>query len=192
MGNCFRLLLAIAFVGGPLVLRAADNGKAADDREAFFETRIRPVLAAKCFRCHSASKTNNGLRVDRREALIRGGDSGAAIVAGRPDQSLLIRAMRQVDDLKMPPAPDSRLPEAVIADFERWIRDGAAWPDRIESASKSAIGAPAGQSHWAFRPVVKRRPPDAPSGWSANAVDHFIAQAQRSQGLKPVGEAPKR
>jgi hypothetical protein len=191
MGNCFRLLLAIAFVGGPLVLRAADNGKAADDREAFFETRIRPVLAAKCFRCHSASKTNNGLRVDRREALIRGGDSGAAIVAGRPDQSLLIRAMRQVDDLKMPPAPDSRLPEAVIADFERWIREGAAWPERADSPWRPSDGAQSAKTHWAFRPVAKRNPPTDPSGWSANAVDRFIAQGFRSQGLKPVSAAPK-
>jgi cytochrome c553 len=191
MGNCFRLLLAIALVGGPLVLQAAADSKAADDREAFFETRIRPVLAAKCFRCHGASKINNGLRVDRRDALIRGGDSGPALVAGRPDQSLLIRAMRQVDDLKMPPAPGSRLPEAVIADFERWIRGGAAWPEPADAAWKTADGAQSGQTHWAFRPVVKRDPPTDPSGWSANAVDRFIAQGYRSQALKPVSAALK-
>lgn len=192
MGTFFRLLLAFAFVGGPLVLNAADGHKQTDDRETFFETRIRPVLATKCFRCHGASKANNGFRLDRREALIRGGDSGPALVAGRPDQSLLIRAIRQVDDLKMPPPPDSRLPDVVIADFERWIRDGAAWPKRDDSSWKPADGAPAGQSHWAFRPVVKGDPPNDPSGWSANAVDRFIAQGYRSQGLKPVGAAPKR
>ncbi len=190
MGTFFRLVLAFALVGGPLVLKAADGHKQTDDRETFFETRIRPVLATKCFRCHGASKANNGFRLDRREALIRGGDSGPALVAGRPDQSLLIRAIRQVDDLKMPPPPDSRLPDVVIADFERWIRDGAAWPKRDDSSWKPADGAPAGQSRWAFRPVVKGDPPNDPSGWSANAVDRFIAQGHRLQGLKPVARRP--
>src|SRR5580704_11006854 len=181
-------LLVLTFACAPVAAGSAVDRQAAEDREAFFEGRIRPVLAANCYRCHGPSKINSGLRVDRRDALIRGGDSGPAIAPGHPEQSLLIRALRQVDDLKMPPPPGKRLPDAIIADFEHWIRDGAAWPKQMASApGKSQAGTPtASQKHWAFQPVVKINAPDDPSGWSDDPVDRFIAQGLHSHGLKPV------
>jgi hypothetical protein len=186
-------LLFLTFICARIAAGAGIDRQAADDREAFFESRIRPVLAANCSRCHGPSKINSGLRVDRRDALIRGGDSGPAIVPGHPEQSLLIRALRQVDDLKMPPPPGTRLPEAIIADFEHWIGDGAAWPKQAASSSRTSPNATptAAQKHWAFQPVVKINPPADPSGWSADPVDRFIAQGLRSHALKPVDPAPK-
>jgi len=189
---CLLLSLILACRWPVAAFGATGGGRAsAEDREAFFETRIRPVLAAKCLRCHGPSKTNNGLRVDRREALIGGGDSGPAVVPGRPDQSLLIRAMHQVDDLKMPPPPESRLPDRVIADFERWIREGAAWPKQTAASAWQSPGGAQPQTHWGFRPVVKADPPEDASGWSVTAVDRFIAREQRTRGLKPIDAAPK-
>ena len=97
-----------------------------DDREAFFETKIRPVLISRCFECHGQGDVESGLRVDSREALLKGGDSGAAIVVGDADGSLLVNAIRHSGELKMP--PQSKLSPQEIADFERWIHDGAVWP----------------------------------------------------------------
>jgi hypothetical protein len=184
-----RVLILLVLVEGAAA-SAASAGPAADDRETFFEIRIRPILAARCAKCHGQSKVNNGLRVDRREWLIRGGDTGPAIVPGRPDQSLLIRALRQSDDLKMP--PDGKLSEAVIADFERWIRDGAVWPKQASSPPRNlGESPPAAQRHWAFQPVVNGVPPVDPTHWSKTAVDCFVSQRLRSLAIKPVKPAPK-
>jgi hypothetical protein len=192
MRCCSRLLLLLFFAGSPTELALAGANRATDDRETLFETRIRPVLVAQCVRCHGAEKINNGLRVDARQSLIHGGDSGAAIVPGHPEQSLLLRAIRQAGDLKMPPPPARRLPDSIIADFEEWIQDGATWPKNDDRGSAwRQPAAPAAQTHWAFRPVVKVTPPADPSGWSANAVDRFISQNLRARGLKPVRPAPK-
>ncbi len=192
MRCCSRLLLMLAWSGASAVFASAGDGRPTEDRETFFETRIRPVLVAHCVRCHGADKVNNGLRVDARESLIHGGDSGPAIVPGRPEQSLLLRAIRQSNEPKMPPAPNRRLPDSVIADFAQWIRDGATWPKK--DGPNSAWRPPpidAAHRHWAFRPVVKTSPPADPSGWSANAVDQFISQELRSRKLKPVPPATK-
>ena len=135
---------------------------------SLFETKIRPVLATTCFKCHGGQKTSNNLRVDRRQSLFKGGDSGPALVPGHPDKSLLICAPCVIsdDDLKMP--PDKKLPDAVIADFEWWIRR------RCGLARSAGAESFRQEEHWAFRPVRKIEPPLDASGWSANAVDCFI------------------
>src|SRR5262245_8175689 len=76
----------------------AATAAAAADKEAFFETRIRPVLHEQCLKCHGGEKTSHGLRVDTREALLKGGESGPAVVPGEPDKSLLIQAIRQTHE----------------------------------------------------------------------------------------------
>ena len=108
---------------------AADQstaGPITPDLERFFEDKIRPVLATQCGKCHAstAEKLRGGLRLDSREGLRTGGDSGPAIVPGNTDDSLLIRAIRYRDDeLRMP--PKAKLPDAVVADFEAWVKIGA-------------------------------------------------------------------
>src|SRR6185437_10814032 len=104
----------------------ADPAKAV----AFFESKIRPVLVAHCYKCHSAETLHpkGGLRLDTREAIRAGGESGSAVVPGDPDASLLLTAISHADpDLKMPPKKE-RLPESVINDVKSWIRTGAADP----------------------------------------------------------------
>jgi hypothetical protein len=155
--------------------------------ETFFETRIRPVLAGTCFKCHGGSKTSGRLRVDSRAALLRGGKHGPAVVPGDPDHSLLVRALRHAEgaDVRMPPG--KKLPDGTVADFARWVKLGAAWPTTRPTADPFAAG-----KHWAFRPVRKPEPPGDPTGWSANAVDRFLAAGLREHGLRPVPDADRR
>src|SRR5205823_1528052 len=101
----------------------------------FFEKKIRPVLVQQCYECHSAEAQKNkklrgGLRLDTRDGVLTGGDSGPAVVPGKPADSVLLRALRH-DGLRMP--PKSKLPDAVVADFEKWVSLGA--PDPRTSAA---------------------------------------------------------
>ena len=108
-----------------LIVPAALAAAAAPDRH--FETKVRPLLAAKCFACHTDAKMG-GLRLDSREGLLQGGARGAAIVPGDAAASLLVRAVRrQQDDLKMPPT-EALAPEEVSA-LAEWIAGGAVWPE---------------------------------------------------------------
>jgi hypothetical protein len=173
-------LLATALSAAP----AAAQTRPAD-AEIFFEVKVRPVLAARCFKCHGGDKVSGGLRVDSRAALLKGGDSGPAVVPGDPARSLLIKAVRHTDaDLRMP--PQKKLPEAVVADLSAWVKQGAYWP-------ASRAGTPfAYEKHWAFRPVKKVEPPPDPSGWAHHPIDRFLAAGLRAQGLRPVGPAESR
>jgi hypothetical protein len=155
--------------------------------DTFFELKIRPVLAGKCFKCHGGEKVSNHLRVDSRKALLRGGESGPAIVPGEPEKSLLVQALSYTDEnLKMP--PDGRLPEEVAKDFARWIKQGAPWPRTPAPRNWQAGGG----HHWAFEAVAKVVPPSDPTGWAANPVDCFIAARLRANGLHPVEPADRR
>lgn len=157
-----------------------------DDREAFFETKIRPVLVGKCFKCHGGEKTSSGLRVDSREALLKGGDSGTALVVSNPNDSQLYLALTHDGDFKMP--PDKKLPEAVIADFKKWIVDGAVWP-----AAKGGkdISFESGR-HWAFRPVKKPALPSVQlSEWLRTPVDAFVLSHLEKAKLTPSAHADR-
>lgn len=99
------------------------------DQTSFFENKVRPLLAEKCFSCHSAAqkKSKGGLTLDTRDALFKGGDSGPVIVPGKPDESRLIQAVRHTDpDLKMP--PKQKLPDRDIETLTAWVKLGAPWP----------------------------------------------------------------
>ena len=93
----------------------------------FFESRVRPILVDKCFKCHGEKKQSNGLRLDSREAALKGGDAGPALVAGKPDESLLVQAVAQTHaELKMPPS--GKLADAAVAALRQWVSQGAPWP----------------------------------------------------------------
>ena len=97
-----------------------------DDSETFFELRVRPVLAGTCVKCHGAKKASGGLRLDSREAMLKGGESGPAVVPGDPRKSLLIKAIEHEDDsLTMP--PDNLLPPRIRSDLKSWVAAGATW-----------------------------------------------------------------
>src|SRR5262249_51381999 len=129
----FALSLARAWLFPPSTMELARN----PEQEEFFEKKIRPVLATKCYLCHSASSKPpmGGLRLDTRDTLLKGGDRGAVIVPGDPEKSLLIQAISYRHlDLKMPPT--GRLADEQIADFVEWIKMGA--PDPRTSAAEPA------------------------------------------------------
>jgi hypothetical protein len=180
--------LALLFAGFWLFFGDHGDVRAADlkqDAETFFELRIRPILAGTCFECHGGKKVSGELRVDSRAALLKGGESGPAIVPGHPDKSLLLQAIRHTDaELKMP--PDRRLPDSAIADFAAWIKTGAPWP------KNTAAFKFRNQKHWAFEPVKKVSPPPDPSGWAHCAIDLFVAAGLRKHHLKPAVQAEKR
>ena len=156
----------------------------------FFESNVRPVLASRCFKCHGVQKTTSGLRVDSRETLFEGGKHGPAVVAGDPEGSLLINAVRYLDDRRMP--PDEQLPAEVVADLERWIAEGAFWPET--PITNTALDA---GEHWAFQPVrsvsipAPSREDAGPPGWAAQPVDSFLLAELHQHGLRPNEPADK-
>jgi hypothetical protein len=149
----------------PLAL-ASLNAQSAG--EEFFEQKIRPVLAEKCYLCHSSQiKTPMGaLLLDTRSGVRQGGASGPVIVPGKPEDSLLLRALRYDSKLKMPPT--GKLPDAVIADFEQWIAAGAPDP-RADAAAAGNLSRrlvdekeiAKGREWWAFQPFRELRAPRA-------------------------------
>ncbi len=170
------------------------------DDETFFETRIRPVLAEHCHECHSANaeKVRAGLRLDSRDALLAGGETGPAIVPGDPDASLILRAISYEDpDLQMPPR--SRLPPEVASDFAEWIRRGAPWPGApASSASPGARGqggfdlAARRDEHWAWHPLADPDPPPVRDReWSRDPVDAFILARLEAENLRPAPPASR-
>jgi len=143
-----------------------------------FENKIRPILAARCYGCHSAAKPVSGLAVDSKSGLERGGTRGNAIHPGDPDNSLLLKAISYADpSLKMP--PEGKLPDTVIADFREWIRQGAQDP-RIAAApvASSTIDWDRARKHWAFQPVAKFS--------KGNSIDGFINARIKQANLQPA------
>lgn len=161
---------------------------------AFFEKKIRPVLVTHCYKCHAADseKVRGGLLVDTRAGLRKGGDTGPAVVPGKPADSLLLKALRHTDELKMPPR--EKLAEAVVADFERWIKLGAADPrDGKPVASKKEIDLDKARQFWSYQPPKKSVPPAVKDGaWPKTDVDRFVRAAQEAKGLTPVADADRR
>ena len=190
----YRRLLSATIVTVITLASAAAALPPAPDGNEFFEQRIRPVLVQHCYSCHSAEakKLKGGLRLDTRDGLRRGGDTGPALVPGQPAKSLLIQALRY-EGPEMP--PKGRLPAAVIADFEKWIAAGA--PDPRTGAGPApkgkAIDFEAAGGHWAYQPI---REPALPAvrdpHWPANAIDHFILARLEAQGINPSPPADRR
>lgn len=166
------------------------------EQVAFFEKKIRPVLVEHCYKCHSAGaeKVRGELRLDTRAGVRAGGAGGPVIVPGRPDRSPLIRALRSSDPAVAMP-PRGKLPEAVIADFEAWVRMGAPDP-RDGSAGTAPPSAPdleTGRQFWAFRPPVKPVVPEPPPGLPTGTdIDRFLVAAQARKGIRPNGPADPR
>jgi hypothetical protein len=167
----------------------------AEDGITFFETKIRPVLVEHCYKCHSdrAKSPKGGLRVDSREALIRGGTSGPAIVPGEPAKSLLMRAIGHEDDVAEMP-PDERLPDRVVGDFKSWIASGAPAP-RIETAgveNSRFVYETKDPDSWAFRPPVRPGVPAVrDTTWARDDGDFFILARLEARGLHPARDADR-
>lgn len=198
MASVARLsVVALLFAGanllGPALAGAADTS--AGD---FFEAKVRPLLAANCYQCHGAKKQESDLRLDSREAAMKGGTDGPVIVPGEPDKSLLVQAVRYKGDTKMPPkTPLSAKSVETLAD---WVKLGAPWPDSPGSSSASAGGAVGsatsiadGKRHWSFQPVHEpSRPVVKDSGWVRSPIDAFILAKLENQSIPAAPPADRR
>ncbi len=164
----------------------------------FFERRIRPVLVEHCYECHSAAtKTKGGLRLDSRADLLRGGDSGPAMVVGQPDESRIIAAVRHRDpDLAMP-AKKPQLPAAVIADLAQWIRTGAEWPGSVVTAPASGIdrfnlAARKERLPWIWQTPQRQAVPSTAGVPASTEVDRFLRAKLAEKGLTPASPTDDR
>ncbi len=164
------------------------SAKADEELVSFFEREVRPVFVERCQECHGQTKQANGLRVDSRAALIRGGDSGAAIIPGDAQHSLLARAIGHLDELQMP--PQAELTKREIASIEKWIDLGAPWP---ATETPSEARRDVAKNHWAFqrvtKPVVPRLRDDE---WIRTPIDAFVKVRLAEQGLAPSPQADRR
>jgi cytochrome c553 len=162
----------------------------------FFERKIRPLLVDHCYTCHSANTKPSGeLRVDDRNGLFMGGNSGAAVVPGQPEKSLLLRRVTQAEGKRRMPLESERLSDAQVADLRRWIAEGAVWPAEAvpESLGKSNAeyeGLKA--THWAWQPFASPPVPEVRNrAWPKDDIDRFVLAQLEQQKLAPVGDASK-
>ena len=153
---------------------------------------IEPILHQRCYLCHGPQQQMAGLRFDRRDAALKGGDTGVVIVPGNPGGSKLIaRITSSEQGFRMPPGDDA-LDAASIAAIRDWIASGAAWPESGTGSGQQLSPDDRDASrHWAFEPV---RRPDLPpvrqSEWVRNPIDRFVLAKLESEGLRPSPEAP--
>jgi hypothetical protein len=164
----------------------------------FFENKVRPVLAENCYDCHTAAEMG-GLRVDSRERLLQGGKSGPAVMPGDPDKSLLIQAVRQTGDLKMPKG--GKLKPAEVQALTDWVKMGAPWPEMPENIKTAAPAStsPAKRitaeqrAFWSFQPLKDPPVPEVKEkSWAKTNIDHFVLAKLVAKGMKPVGAADRR
>lgn len=158
----------------------------------FFETRIRPLLAERCYSCHSqrANKQEGGLRLDSRDAWLKGGDRGRAVVPGDVKASLLLQAVRYTDpDFQMPPT--EKISDEAIAALETWIKMGAPAPAQDVAPDFTPPSDPvAGKTHWAFQPLKNAAPPAVGNEhWPRSKIDRYIVARLEQEQLKPVPDA---
>jgi hypothetical protein len=161
-----------------------------DEAGDFFESRIRPLLIAGCYDCH-ADAAQGGLRVDSREALLKGGKRGPAIVAGNAEASLLMQAVRHTHETLRMPKGGARLKETELADLARWLNDGAYWPASVAQAQNNYVIKPEHKAFWSFQPISKPVAP-AVKGRTQNAIDAFLLARLEAQKLSFKAPADKR
>ncbi|MFO0806095.1 MAG: PSD1 and planctomycete cytochrome C domain-containing protein [Gemmataceae bacterium] len=185
----FRLLpLIVAFAAPSSESRAANSSPEA---LAQFEKDVRPLFIEKCQRCHGAKKAEAGLRVDSREALLKGGDHGPAVVPGRADKGTLLAALNHTGDVKMPES--GKLPDAKIAAVKKWVLDGAAWPEEKTATTRTPGINASDRKHWAFQPVADPLPPPVrDAAWPQTDLDRFLLARLEAAGIKPAAVVDKR
>ena len=175
---------------------AAARAMTATQAAEHFETKIRPLLAANCFACHSESAAA-GLRVDSREALVRGGETGPAIVPGKPEESALIKAIQHADGFPRMPRGRAKMPQADIDLLTEWVRAGAMWPAAANAmpvpvASHDRTVTAEHRAYWAYQPLAAHAAPAVQNAaWPKNDIDRFVLARLEREGLKPVRPADK-
>lgn len=184
--NQYASLILLAAIGCWLSTPAF-----ASTPEDEFESKVRPILAQKCFACHTAA-ASGGLRLDSREAILKGGQRGPAITPGKPEESLLVTAIHYQDNrLKMPPTGELSANE--VRAIEDWVRGGAPWPGKPPVSPTGPVISDKQRAFWSFQ---KPKPPAVPvvkaDSWAHNDIDRFILAKLEEKHLTPVADADKR
>jgi Protein of unknown function (DUF1553)/Protein of unknown function (DUF1549)/Planctomycete cytochrome C len=195
---CLRVAAACSVLGLLVALgvrsSSGQDAKSKADDE-FFTKQVKPIFEANCFQCHShgMKKAKGNLVVDARASLVKGGDSGPAIVPGHPEKSLLIKAISYADEeLRMP--PKGKLPEPAIAVLREWVRRGAPWPgEKEQTLRRPGPITEEDRAWWAFQPVQRPALPDVKSAeWNDNPIDRFIKARLDKEQLQPAPMAGPR
>jgi len=186
-------LPCVPFIAAPLFSALLHGAEIPPAQAEFLEKRSRPLLAERCHECHSAEKKQKGnLLLDTREGMLKGGDTGPAIVAGDPANSRLINAVKWADkDLQMP--PKKQLAPAEIVALEEWVKMGAPYPRQTTDAvSREAKLFELGKTHWAFKPLRRTSlPPVKDGAWVRNEIDRYVLAALEQKGIHPSPDADR-
>jgi hypothetical protein len=191
-------LLGLASANMCVVAQEASEGEGdalSPANVEFFEKKVRPLLVERCFECHSGNETNGGLSLESRSAILKGGDSGPALVPRKPEMSRLIEAVRYGnEDLKMP--PKNRLSEEEVAVLEKWVSLGAPDPrvgDVNAGPMPVGMSIEDGRNFWSFRPLPAPVIPDVKNtAWVRTPIDAFLLARLESTGLQPAPPVDKR
>jgi len=195
-----RLSGTFALFGLCLNLLAPVSAAPSPAQVEFFEKNIRPVLAAECYECHSSAKKKSGLALDTRDGLLKGGESGPALIPGQPDSSLLMQVLRHTHPKLKMPKNGAKLDARILANFAEWIRQGAPDP-RSGPATTSAQPTSSTwadtlafrRQWWSFQPLAQPAVPTPKNAaWSTNAIDRFLLAKMESHGLAPGPDADAR
>jgi mono/diheme cytochrome c family protein len=194
LGRRTCLILIAAAILCPTPVATAQD--ATSDSLAFFENRIRPLLLDRCVKCHGPKKTESGLRLDTMPAMLMGGDSGPALIPGRPSESLIIQAVQHLEGMEMP--PDGKLEDREVAALIRWVRADAVWPDGMMLAGpgaqlRSGPITDEERNFWSLQPIADPHPPAVdPSLTVRNETDRFVHARLTRAGLQTRAAASKR
>jgi cytochrome c553 len=190
----YRLALLLLGLFGLALCAGAEEASSSAETFEFFERKIRPLLSQHCYSCHSsqAKTIHGGLRLDTAAAVNQGGDSGAVLVPGKPEESLLIKTVHYTDDIQMPPS--GKLSDSEIARLSAWIKQGAPFPPSTDQVPRpsAAIDYAEGRKFWSFQPVIERPFPDvAQASWPRGRIDAFVLAAMEHHGLTPSPPADR-
>ncbi|MCH2203102.1 MAG: PSD1 and planctomycete cytochrome C domain-containing protein [Fuerstiella sp.] len=158
---------------------SAEQQPVTAEQQAFVQNKVIPLLEARCFECHDGTtKPKGGLILSNRELLLKGGDSGPSIVPGKPNESLLMEAVRY-EGLEMPPR--SKMPEAEIRILTKWVQMGAPWPEGLQDSqmpTEPSVAFPLKErrdAHWSWQPIQNPQPPNVRnSTWPTDTIDRFV------------------
>jgi mono/diheme cytochrome c family protein len=187
---------SVTFAQTPRLREDASARQAQTAAIEFFESKVRPILVESCFECHTDDE-KGGLRLDSRDRILKGGESGPAIVVGDPEKSLLVRAVRHDVGVKKMPRTGPKLADAQVAALVEWIRIGAPWPVAPSSGAAAARAEKTitaeHRAFWSFQPIRTVEPPATPDEtWPKTAIDRFILARLEKEGLSPVRDADRR
>ncbi len=188
MSLVFREVARLLSAAAPMVLAASAAGADATAFE-FFEKRVRPVLVERCYECHGEKKQKGGLRLDSAAAVLKGGDSGPALVPGKPDESRLVKGITWSDpDFQMP--PKNKLSDSEIAALTEWVKLGAPDPRTHVESQISDLKSALATNHWAYQPLKKvSAPPNKNSSWPRTDIDRFVLAKLEAKQIQPAMDA---